>query len=191
MSDYDDAIWEQVPEDADPPPSELSAWVRSLGPARSALDLGCGDGRLTGRLAADDVVGADVSAVALARAQRRHPDVAFVKIEPNRPLPFEDSEFDLVLCADTLEHVQDVQLFLSEVRRVLEPGGELALSTPAHGRRTGLRVLTGGFEESFDPLSPHIRFLTRRSLRTLLDEMGFDLVELRKQGAALRARATR
>lgn len=191
MSDYDDAIWEQVPEETEPPAGELSAWVRSLGPARSALDLGCGDGRLTGRLAADEVVGADVSGVALERARRRHPDIEFVPLEANRPLPFEDSSFDLVLCADTLEHVQDVQLLLSEVRRVLEPGGELAVSTPAHGRLTGLKILAGGFEDTFDPLSPHIRFLTARSLRALLDSMGFDVVRLDRKGPALLARATR
>ena len=79
-----------------------------------------------------------------------------------------------MLCAETLEHVRDVQLLLSEARRVLRPGGALAVTTPAHGRRDGLSILTGGFERMFDPLSPHLRFLTRRSLSELLDALGFE-----------------
>ena len=69
-----------------------------------------------------------------------------------------------MLCAETLEHVRDVQLLLSEARRVLVPGGTLAVTTPAHGRRTGLAAAALGFERAFDPLSPHLRFFTARSL---------------------------
>ncbi len=42
-----------------------------------------------------------------------------MELEPDAPLPFDGREFDLVLCAETIEHVHDLQLFLSEVRRVL------------------------------------------------------------------------
>ena len=42
-----------------------------------------------------------------------------MELEPDAPLPFGDGEFDLVLCAETIEHVRDLQLLLSEVRRVL------------------------------------------------------------------------
>src|SRR4030088_1416453 len=81
---------------------------------------------------------------------------------PGEPLPFADGEFELVLCAETIEHVRDVQLFLSEVRRVLRPGGGLAVTTPSHDRMSALRLLVSGFESGFDPLSPHLRFFTRR-----------------------------
>ena len=77
------------------------------------------------------------------------------------------------------------------IRRVLRPGGELALTTPAHSRLTGLRVLAGGFEAVFDPLSPHLRFFTRRSLGRLLDELGFDVVSLRRRRGTLLVRAQR
>jgi 2-polyprenyl-3-methyl-5-hydroxy-6-metoxy-1,4-benzoquinol methylase len=104
-----------------------------------------------------------------------------VELEPDAPLPFADGEFDLVLCAETVEHVRDVQLFLSEIRRVLRPGGELALTTPAHGPLV----------RPEHPLSPHLRAFTRRSLRELLDELGFDVRSLRRRSGALVARATR
>lgn len=158
-------------------------FVRSLGAVDSALDLGCGDGLLTAALLdAKVVVGADVSAVALDRARSRLPDsVDLVELTPNEALPFAAGEFELVLCAETIEHVQDVQLLLSEVRRVLRPGGRLALTTPAH--RPLIRPP--------DPLSPHIRFFTRRSLRRLLGEMGFSVDSLRREEGTLMAVASR
>ena len=191
MSRYDDEMWRLVPEDPGPPPRHLAGFVRGLPEAGTALDLGCGDGRLSRELHAAELVLADVSEVALGRARRRLPETEAVRLEPDAPLPFGESRFDLVLCAETLEHVRDVQLLLSETRRVLRPGGRLALTTPAHGRATGLVLLARGFETAFDPLSPHLRFFSRRSLRRLLEEMGFDIRSLRRAGGTLLCEATR
>jgi len=187
---YDDELWELVPEDRPPPPEHLVEFVRGLG-GRRALDLGCGDGRLTQELAAEQLVAADVSEVALERARALLPRAELRALAPGDVLPYPDSDFDLVLCAETLEHVQDVQWLLSEVRRVLEPRGRLAVTTPAHGRLTGLDVLVRGFERRFDPFSPHLRFFTARSLAGALDATGFDLVSLRRSEGTLLALATR
>lgn len=174
-SEYDDEIWELAGEDPGPPPDHLTAFVRGLGPARAAVDLGGGDGRLTRELRASEVTVADVSRRALARARERLPGARIVELEPGALLPLDDATYDLVLCAETIEHVQDVQRLLSEARRVLRPGGVLAITTPSHGRATGLRVLARGFESVFDPLSPHLRFFTARSLARLLKEMAFEV----------------
>jgi SAM-dependent methyltransferase len=167
----------------------LSDFVRSLPEVQDALDLGCGDGRLTSELRAHSVTGADVSEVALERARGRVAEL--VKIASDEPLPFEDGSFDLVLCVETIEHVRDVQLLLSEVRRVLRPGGELAVTTPAHSRLTALKLALVGWEREFEPLSPHLRFFTKRSLRGLLAEMGFEVRSLRRRGGTLLLRARR
>jgi len=180
-SRYDDELWQLVPDDPDPPPAAVAAFVRALGPVERALDLGCGDGRLAALLRASELTAADVSAVALARARERLPHARIVELEPDAPLPLPDGAFELVLCAETIEHVRDVQLLLSEIRRVLVPAGELALTTPANF----------GFGPSPDPLSPHLRFFTRRSLRRLLDAMGFDARSLRRRSGTLLVRATR
>ena len=190
-SRYDDELWALVPEETGPPPEHLLAFVRGLERAQRALDLGCGDGRLTRELDAAETVAADVSDVALARAAARVPAARLVPLDPDAPLPLEDGSFDLVLCAETVEHVRDVQLLLSEVRRVLRPGGRLAVTTPAHGRATALRAAIGGFERAFPPLSPHLRFLSRRSLADLLDGVGFDVVTMRRRRGTLLAVARR
>lgn len=190
-SRYDDEIWELVPAAATSPPDHLVEFVRGLDSVDRALDLGCGDGRLSAEVPARAVTVADVSAVALARAAARLPDAAAVELDPDAPLPFDDGSFELVTCVELIEHVRDLQLLLSECRRVLEPGGALAVTTPAHGRRTGAAVVVAGFESRFPPLSPHVRFLTRRSLTTLLDDMGFDPGRVRSRGGTLFAVGTR
>jgi SAM-dependent methyltransferase len=190
-SRYDDELWELVPEEAGPPPDHLVQFVQGLGSVSSALDLGCGDGRLSASLRADQLTLADVSPVALARARVRLPEARALDLTPDEPLPFGDGEFELVLCAETLEHVRDVQLLLSEARRVLVPGGRLAITTPAHGRGTALRLLFRGFESEFDPLSPHLRFFTWKSLAHVLQELGFDVASLRSESGSLLAIAGR
>jgi len=191
MSRYDDDIWRLVPTEPGPPPPHLVRFVHDLGGSGPALDLGCGDGRLSAELRAEELVAADVSQVALERARARLPSARTVLVAPDGPLPFEDGSFELVLCAETIEHVRDVQLLLSEVRRVLRPGGRLAITTPAHGRLTGLDVLVRGFEGRFDPLSPHIRFLTGRSLAALLDALGLEPGAVRRAAGTLMAVASR
>jgi SAM-dependent methyltransferase len=190
-SAYDDDLWRLVPEEPGPPPAHLVDFVKGLGRLGAALDLGCGDGRLSLLLDADHLTLADVSEVALDRAARRLPAARTVVLEPGAPLPLPDNAFDLVLCAETIEHVRDVQALLSEARRVLRPRGRLAVTTPAHSRLTGLDILARGFERRFPPLSPHLRFLTDRSLRGLLDELGFDVDSLRRSEGSLLAVAAR
>ena len=179
-SRYEDELWELVPARRRGP-TDLSEWVGSLEPARHALDLGCGDGAVSAAIRAERLTVADVSGVALARARERVPEAEVVELEPDAPLPFADGAFDLVICTETIEHVHDLQLFLSEVRRVLEPGGRLAVTTPAN------RFLI----RPPDPLSPHLRHLTKRSLRALLGQMGFDVEVLRRSGGGLFAVAAR
>ena len=179
-SRYDDELWELVPEHRHPP-GGIAAWVATLGPARHALDLGCGDGAVSAAVHTDRLTVADVSAVALSRARRRLPAAEAVELDPDAPLPFADGTFDLVVCTEVLEHVRDLQLLLSEIRRVLEPRGRLAATTPAHRR----------LMRTPDPLSPHLRFLTKRSLRGLLEQMGFDVHDLRRSRGGLFTLAAR
>jgi ubiquinone/menaquinone biosynthesis C-methylase UbiE len=185
MTRFDDELWEMVPEDPGPPPAHLVAFVRSLGRVQRALDLGIGDGRLAQVLDAAELVGADSSEVALGRARAQVPEARLVPVTPDEPLPFADGEFDLVVCIETIEHIRDTQLALSEMRRVLRSGGRLAISTPAASR---WRLLINGPE---DPFSPHLHAFTKRSLKRILRDMGFAVERLTTKRRTLLATAVR
>ncbi len=104
----------------------LRAVLRALGPVGGIriLDLGCGKGRFAAHLAEGgaEVVGLDLSAAMLGRAE----GVARV-LGSARRLPFGPATFDAVVAIEVLEHVGDVDPVLLEARRVLRPGGRLAI----------------------------------------------------------------
>ena len=104
----------------------LRAVLESLGPlaGRRVLDLGCGKGRFAAHLKGSgaEVIGLDLSAAMLASAT----GLARVRASAKR-LPFADDAFDAVVAIEVLEHVGAVGPVLDEARRVLKPGGRLAI----------------------------------------------------------------
>lgn len=96
-------------------------------------------------------------------------------LDANEPMTlFEDGEFDGAVALEVIEHLTEAEGFLSEVHRILRPGGHLFLSTPnpyfLHRR---LSLLAG------HPISDegyHFRFFSRRSLVRILREAGFNIV---------------
>ena len=99
----------------------------------TVLDAGCGVGYGTAHLAqvAERVVGVDVShdAVSYARAHYAGANVEF-HVADVLELPFADDSFDVVCSFEIVEHVADAERFVTELARVLKPGGRLVLSTP-------------------------------------------------------------
>ncbi|WP_229328405.1 class I SAM-dependent methyltransferase, partial [Streptomyces sp. UNOC14_S4] len=93
-------------------------------PAGRALDVACGTGRQTERLAAlgHRVVGTDASPAMLARARHRLPGSAFA-VADMVALPFADGGFNLVTRCLGLTHQEDLGRAVGELGRVLRPGG--------------------------------------------------------------------
>lgn len=144
------------------------------------LDLGSGDGRITGHLARHGarVMGTDPSHVAVERARAGYPGIRFEPSAPDGALPFPDGSFDAVVCLNVLEHVADTQRLMSEARRVSRPGAWIAIAVPHHGRVQRAWTALASFERHYDPLEPTVRFYTRRSLASLLAQFGYGDVEL-------------
>jgi phosphoethanolamine N-methyltransferase len=64
--------------------------------------------------------------VAIASNRFTDPSITFHDVEPERPMPFPDANFDVVFTKDAWLHVLDKPALLREVHRVLKPGGQLA-----------------------------------------------------------------
>jgi ubiquinone/menaquinone biosynthesis C-methylase UbiE len=192
-----DAIWESVPADARPERFELrrTFLLGHVEAGATVLDLGCGAGEFSAELAAAGAtpVAVDVAAEALRRAGERVPGLDARLWPAGEPLPLEDNSVDAVWAGEVIEHVVDVAPWLSEVRRVLRPRGTLLLTTPDHGPGTllALALSPRRFAAHFDPRADHVRFFSRRTLRALLDDLGFDVTDLRARRATILARAVR
>lgn len=115
------------------------AFVEHYCRGRRVLDLGCGSGYGTHRIAgvAASATGVDVApdAVAFARARYVAGNLDYKVVPQGGPLPFADGVFDVVLSFQVIEHVHDVRGYLEEARRVLTPRGVLVVITPDRSHR--------------------------------------------------------
>jgi SAM-dependent methyltransferase len=94
----------------------------------------------------------------------RQPSGAEHVFDFEKPFPLPDQSFDSVLCINVLEHVYHYQRVVSEIHRILKPGGTLYLSVPFFFNIHG---------------SPHDYFrYTEQALRRILTEAGFREVEV-------------
>jgi SAM-dependent methyltransferase len=130
---------------------------------REVLDVACGAGYGSALLSrqARRVVGADISAEAIAQAREVYaaaPNLEFRQADC-AALPFPDGSFDAVVSFETIEHIDAQPTFLDEVRRVLRPEGLFVLSSPNKLEYSDRR----GFSNEY-----HVRELYRDELAALL-----------------------
>ena len=94
------------------------------------LDLGCGTGRHSVRLAAAGarVTALDFSAKMLAEARAKARDVRFQVHDLSQPLPFPDESFDRVLCALVVDHIEALDRLFGEMHRVCRSTGYVVVS---------------------------------------------------------------
>lgn len=171
---------------------ELLDAIRPLAGER-ILDMGCGNGSYTERLADgfDRVAGVEVEEQRLdefrARvAARPDADRFDLRLESAEALSDPDETYDAVIAIETLEHVVDHGRAAAEAFRVLRPGGALYITVPNRGFpfETHSFMIRGTERRSkWYPFVPWIRPLHRRistarnyrpdDLRTLLEAIGF------------------
>jgi SAM-dependent methyltransferase len=132
-------------------------------PARARiLDAGCGSGRNMVELARHgSVTGIEISdtSVTLARDRGCGEVVAGSVLE----MPFESGGFELAVCLDVIEHLEDDLAALRELRRVVAPGGPLLVTVPAY------QWLWSGHDE----VNHHHRRYTAGSLRRAAEQAGW------------------
>jgi 2-polyprenyl-3-methyl-5-hydroxy-6-metoxy-1,4-benzoquinol methylase len=108
-------------------------WAAHFASGRRILDAGCGIGYGSNILAAAGgaaVVGVDLSAPVIEAARSgAHPAVA-LEVGDVASLDFDDDSFDLVVCFEVIEHVQQPERVFDELARVLAPDGLLLVSSP-------------------------------------------------------------
>lgn len=146
-----------------------------LGMARdlhgSVLDVGCGYGDLAWALSKtlDPVHGVDVDSGRVAFASEQYAPIPFSVCRADR-LDFADSSFDNVVSIVVLPFVPDVDMHMSELRRVLKPGGNLVLATrsPSWLHRLRCRVTGAGTRSK-------LHLFTVSEARTLLARHRFEL----------------
>lgn len=150
-------------------------WVQSLldlAPGDRFLDISTGRGQMV-KLAASrgiDAMGIDFSFRACQITQKKRPNSA-ICADAQR-LPFADNSFDAATNIGSLEHVETMQMAVSEMARVLAPHGRACLTVPnTFGLLWNVSIgwRTGDIDDDGQPLQ---RYGTRRQWQNLLEENG-------------------
>lgn len=159
--------------------AELAASAPNV---RTVLDVPAGDGRISRRLKDRkyEVTAADIDPSGFALK-----DVTCDAADLNGRLPYPDGKFDMVVCREGIEHVENQFHTVREFKRILKPGGWLLFSTPnllcIRGRMAML--LVGGRDLKDRPpldhlpytAGDHINIKGYLDLRVVLRRSGFKL----------------
>ena len=141
------------------------------------LDIGCGEGRHSLGLYVDkeiNAVGMDLSLKDMKTAKSRIKDFSISENNKSscvfgagniHSLPFEDNLFDAVICSEVLEHLDSLESAVSEIVRVLKPGGVLAVSVPRYLPELICWKLSPGYSKTPDG---HVRIFKQTQLRELI-----------------------
>jgi ubiquinone/menaquinone biosynthesis C-methylase UbiE len=173
-------------------------WIeKTLLPANSkALSVSTGDGmwdyftfasnKAVARIVATDIVKNPVRAEDMQLLKAKG-SWEFVRVTPDKEIPFLDQSFELVFHQDVVEHVSKPFLFLSEQYRVLKNGGVLIMGTPNLFRPANLlKLLLGRLHfpakigrnyELGDYI--HIQEFYEQQMMILLKEVGFKSIEVK------------
>lgn len=108
------------------------AGVESLKPGMRVLDLGCGNGRAASWFLKQgcQVTGVDYSAVRIASAKKRCPEASLYVQDVYDHVGSTREAYDLIVCFEVLEHLEEPERLLAQSRRCLAPGGHFLATVP-------------------------------------------------------------
>jgi SAM-dependent methyltransferase len=162
-----------------------------VGPGVRVLDVGCGPGDLCAAAAARGArpVGVDLAGGMVRAAERAHPELEF-RYGDAEDLPFGDASFDAALAAFVVNHLPHPERAARELRRVLRPGGRVAVAMWDQPERVAfLGLLDAAMdaahvqrELAVPPGPPAYRFADDAELDALLRGAGLADVAVREVG---------
>lgn len=161
--------------------------MAEIAPGNRVLDLCCGTGRAAGAAGAlgAQAEGIDVSPAMVDAAQEAFSNQIF-EVGDAEAIPRQDETFDAVICSFGLMHVASPEVMLSEIARVLKPGGRLALSHWIGPPESPLfRVVFGTIMKLADmsvvpPSPPPFDLSKEDTMQTALQKAGFRGIAMRQ-----------
>lgn len=153
------------------------------------LDAGCGPGSMIAileeKIPGKHYVGIDLTPAMIENARHKNlPDAEFI-VGDCENLPFPDSSFDVIICANSAHHYPDIKLFYQSVYRCLRPGGRLVLRDFTSDNPV-IRWLVTHLEMPLAHISGHgdVDMLHREEVQKELELAGMTIEknEIRKDG---------
>ena len=160
------------------------------------LDIGCGTGTFAGGCLATglkiEVTGLDMAYNMIYQASHKNfgnghnGSAAIFAVGDAEHLPFESGYFDMVTCSNSFHHYPDQVRAVSEMRRIIRPGGELMIVDGHRDDPLGYFI----FDVFIDAVEKHVHHCSRRRFVELFKKAGFRNVTQRMAGLCFPLLAT-
>ncbi len=147
---------------------------------KNILEIGCGQGFnsfLLSKNRSNKVTGIDLSKRDITIAKKRYPHVNF-KIMNAEKLKFKNNYFHTIYAIEILEHVDNLDKVLNEVKRVLKKEGKLIISVPHYKSEKWLLKLRPSYFKEIH----HVRIFKEKELDRILINKGFILDKKARKG---------
>jgi SAM-dependent methyltransferase len=149
------AEWAELTAPISAPAWEAVADATRIGEGTPVLDIGCGSGEFC-RLAAARgaaISGIDAAEGMIAIARRQAPG-ADLRVGPMEILPWDDDNFDIVTGFNSFQFAADMVAALAEAKRVVRPGGQVAICNWSRPQDNGLIAVVGALRGLLPPPPP-------------------------------------
>jgi len=156
--------------------SQMIASLAELAAEKKILELGCGTGEYTLRLAhtKSKIIALDISQLLIQQAKQKAKSINFI-IANAETLPFKDNTFDAVVGNAVLHHL-DLDKTLPEIKRVLKLGGRIAFTEPNMLNPQNLLVKNIKLIKRWLGESPHEQAFFKGQVLKILTNQGFSAV---------------
>lgn len=136
------------------------------------LDIGCAYGFILKKIPnVFERFGVDVSEYALNQAKQINPGADFKIANAEEPLPFPREYFDIIICNDVIEHLENPAMAIENIKKVLKKDGVFYLNTP------NLNWLRKNLFAYADKKEHHVSLFKQEDLIALLERSGFEILE--------------
>ena len=143
----------------------LFLYIRKLAPRLSGrlLDFGCGRKPYENLFNVDEYIGIDME-----QTGHEHKNSKIDVYYDGKNIPFPDESFDSVFCSEVFEHVFNLDEIITEIRRVMKPGGKILITVP---------FLWNEHEVPYD-----FGRYSSYGIKYLLEKHEFEILDLQKSG---------
>lgn len=148
----------------------------------SILDLGCGVGTISFYLAnkGHEVMGLDISEKAIGVCKKTSKllnldnKTKFIRADFQSRKIFK--KFDLIICSEILEHLEDDKLALKKIKKLMNKSGLLIISVPS----SNAPLYKIGYAKSFDKRVGHLRRYSVEQIKRLVSKENFEIIEIKR-----------
>lgn len=163
---------------------KIETFARLIGKGNFSriLDVGCAGGMTTNEISKifpeSKIVGVDIYKEAVTYGRKIYPHIKFLVADAHN-LPFDNNSFDLCICYETIEHVEEPQRVLSEIKRVTHKNGRAIIAMDSGSLL--FRIVWWLWEKTKGKVwqGAHIHPFTHNELEKLIRKAGFKVKEKR------------